>query len=117
MDVLAIGAIAFAGDKLLSRYTAGPAWDYFHAIGDQAPAVANGSLYSTLGYVGGTLLTGNELTPVGWAATVGGTALAQIALAPAAFAASSDTVRPYVGASVTAAGAVFGKMLYDVASK
>ena len=119
MDTLLIGATSFAADILLSPIITQPIYAALHESYEQLPGIVLGSGYATLGYGVSSLLTGTPFNSAALVATAGGAAVNHAISGRYLYwpiVNQYPKAQPLLGPAITSSGAVFGKMLYDIAS-
>mgnify|MGYP001024501075 FL=1 len=119
MDTLLIGVTTFAADVLLSPIIAGPVYQALHENYEQLPGIVLGSSYAAGGYFVSSLVTGTPFNGMALTATVGGAAANHATTGRWLYwpiASKYPKVRNYLGPIISSTGAMFGKMLYDVAT-
>ena len=119
MDALALGALAFAEDLFLTPVV-GKAMGPLNKYHESLPAAAAASVYASTADIAVQYFFYGSVLPMEVVLASLGAASAQIVLGGPVywyFENKYPGSGHYVGAGYTGGGAVFGKMLHDVATK
>lgn len=84
---------------------------------DNLTTLTGGRIYSSGGYAAAALITGNDISGGALASIVGSTALVHVIGGRYLYwdiVQQAPSIQPYLGSIMTGAGALFGKMVYDM---